>query len=351
MKQALVIMPAWIGDSLLAQPLLRRIEERYPGILLDALTPDWTAGLVARMPEIRRVIASGLTHGPLALRERIGLGRRLAATGYEAAWVLPNSFKSGLIPWFAGIGLRIGYTGEARYGLINQRHILRPDALPLMVARYAQLAEVPGEPVRQPILTSTLRVDFGARDALCERFGLSPGEQLIGLCPGAEYGPAKRWPVAHFALLARNIVGHAARVVIFGSARDGELGAHIESACADLPRGAIVNLCGRTRLDEALDLMSLMSAVVANDTGLMHLAAGLRRPLVALYGSSSPMHTPPLDDSARIVWNRIECSPCYERTCPLGHFRCMNELQVQQVEDALSAQLARSKPLAGHVSG
>jgi heptosyltransferase-2 len=344
MRRALVVMPSWIGDSLLAQPLLARVRERHPGIVLDALAPDWTVPLLERMPEFSRVIPSGLAHGDLRLAHRWQLARDLARQHYDAAWVLPNSLKSALVPWFAGISLRIGFTGESRYGLINRRHRLDRTALPLMAERYAQLAEQPGEPVTRPLASSSLRTDPLALDEAIRRLELNKTRPIVAFCPGAEYGPAKRWPAAHFAVLADRLIALGHAVWIFGSARDGTIAQTIIESAARPSRVQISDLCGRTTLAEAIDLLSVADVVVANDSGLMHVAAALHRPLVALYGSSSPGHTPPLDPSARLIWHAIECSPCYARECAPGHFRCMNGITPDEVLAAVRACPSRATP-------
>jgi heptosyltransferase-2 len=318
----LVVAPSWIGDTLLAQPLFARLREKLPGVEIDALAPGWTAPVLRRMPEIDEVIEAPFGHGELKLSARRRLGRALRPRGYSEAIVLPNTFKSALVPFFAGIPRRTGFVGELRYGLLNVVHKLDEEHLPLMVERYAQLAEKPGDPVVRPLPEVRLRVDDANRLATLQRLGLSRGKPVAAFCPGAEYGPAKRWPVRHFAELARRLTAKGWAVWLFGSEKDRTIGEEI----ARLSGGAAINLSGKTDLAGAIDLLSLAEVVVSNDSGLMHVAAGVGRPVVALYGSSSPEHTPPLSAQARLVRTGIECSPCYARECPLGHFKCMNDL-------------------------
>lgn len=329
----LVVAPNWIGDALLAQPLLALLKSRHPGAGLDALAPAWTAPVLARMPEVDAVIPTRFEHGELALAARWRLGRSMRGA-YDAAWVLPNSLKSALVPVFAGIPKRVGFLGEQRYGLLNVVHRLDEPRLPLMADRYAQLAVAPGEAVPHPRPRTGLRVDAASRDAAVARLGLDLSRPVVAFCPGAEYGPAKRWPAEHFGALARRLGERGRQVWLFGSAKDRPVAADIIAAA---PGADITDLCGRTDLAAAVDLLSLACAVVSNDSGLMHVAAALGRPLVALFGSSSPAHTPPLDPRARLVWLKPECSPCYARECPLGHFRCMRELLPGRVLDELDA--------------
>lgn len=333
--KALVVAPAWIGDTVLAQPLFERLHERHPGLELDALAPRWVAPVLARMPQIRHVIDSPFGHGEISLRTRWNLARQIAAEDYQQAYILPNSLKSALVPFMAGIPERIGFVGESRYGLINRRHTLDKEALPLMVERFAQLAEAPGAPLPRPLprprLTSTPEQQAAALAAL----GLAPPQRLVVFCPGAEYGPAKRWPARHFAALARALIARGHTIWLLGSPKDRNVG---EDIVHQVP-GPCRNLCGATNLEQAIDLLALAELVVCNDSGLMHVAAALDRRLVALYGSSSPNFTPPLSDKASILRLGLQCSPCFKRECPLGHLDCLNKLEPTRALDACLAHL------------
>jgi len=327
MPRILIVAPNWIGDTLLAQPLFARLRKKLPGAVIDALAPAWTAPVLRRMPEISDVIETPFRHARLDLRLRWRLGRSLRAHRYDEAIVLPNSFKAALVPFFADIPLRAGFVGESRYGLLNLAHRLDGEALPLMAERYAQLAERPGEPPARPLAQTRLVVDEANLLITLARLGLSRSKPVVALCPGAEYGPAKRWPARHFGALAAKLAARGRAIWLLGSASDRSIGDDIVRESA----GAAVNLCGKTDLASAIDLLSVVEIAVSNDSGLMHLAAAVGRPVVALYGSSSPEHTPPLSRSARIVRTGIECSPCFQRECPLGHFKCMNDLTPEMV--------------------
>jgi heptosyltransferase-2 len=329
----LIVAPNWIGDALLAQPLFVRLRKKLPGVVIDVLAPPWTAPVLRRMPEIDDVIEAPFDHGELKLLARWRLGRRLRARRYDQAIVLPNTFKSALVPFFAGIPLRTGFVGESRYGLLNLVHELDEKKLPLMAERYAQLAEKPGTNPALPLPETRLRIDAANLALDLGRLGLSRARPVVAFCPGAEYGPSKRWPPLHFAELAKKLAALGYAVWLFGSGKDRAIGEEIAAAS----EGTATNLCGRTDLASAIDLLSLTEVVVSNDSGLMHVAAGVGRPVVALYGSSSPEHTPPLARAFRIVRTGIECSPCFARECPLGHFKCMIDLTPERVIKEIAA--------------
>jgi len=293
----------------MAQPLLARLRQKEPRIQLDVLAPEWVVPVARRMPEVDDVITAPFRHGALHLGRRWRLGRALKGR-YAQAIVLPNSWKAALVPFFAHIPVRRGYVGESRYGLLNLRY--RSASVP-MREHYAQLADAPGT-APAPLLQPRLRADAAQVAATRAGFGLK--DAYVALCPGAEYGPAKRWP--YFGELAARL---EKPVVLLGSPNDAGAAAGI----------AGTNLVGRTTLDEAIDLIAGAERVVTNDSGLMHVAAALGRPLVALFGSSSPQKTPPQAGRSRVLWLKPECSPCYERECPLGHFRCMREISVDMV--------------------
>jgi heptosyltransferase II len=323
--KALIVAPSWIGDTVMAQPLFARLHERAPGLELHALAPRWVAPVLKRMPEIAGVIDSPFGHGQLSLKARWSLARDIAGQGFARAYVLPNSLKSALVPFMAGIPERVGFTGESRLGLINVRHTLDKVALPQMAERFAQLAEPVGAPLPRPIPLPVLASSREQQAASFALLGLNRPDKLVIFCPGAEYGPAKRWPARHFATLAGELVARGYTVWSLGSPKDAPVG----DAIAAL--GPAANLCGKTSLDQAIDLIAAADFVVCNDSGLMHVAAALGRPLTALYGSSSPGFTPPLSPLAKIVSLQLDCSPCFKRECPLGHLDCLEKLDPQRV--------------------
>ncbi|MCF8149862.1 MAG: lipopolysaccharide heptosyltransferase II [Burkholderiaceae bacterium] len=330
----LVVAPSWIGDTILAQPLLALLKLNNPGVRIEVLAPDWSAPLLGRMAEVDAVISNPFPHGEFNFTARRALGRRLradaASAGFAAAYVLPNSWKSALVPFFADIPNRIGYQGESRFLLLNRRHRLDESKHPQLVQRYAALAGPLPTTLPQPHLGSTIEQQQAARRAL----GLDQNTAPVIFCPGAEYGPAKRWPARHFAELACLIATPQNPVWLIGSAKDVAVGEEIAAAA----KGAALNLCGRSTLEQAIDLIAAARCVVSNDSGLMHVAAALDKPLAALYGSSSPTYTPPLSPRASIISRKLPCSPCFKRECPLGHFNCMNGITPQQVASIVAEQ-------------
>lgn len=313
-----------------AQPLLTLLKVERGSAAIDVLASPWVAAVLERMPEVRRIIDNPFRHGELDMAGRWRLGRELAASRYDEAIVLPNSWKSALIPFFARIPKRTGYSGEARIGLINNRHRLVERGTPQIAQRYARLADHRNAPLRNELPLPRLTIDPEAVRRTLGALEVDRDDAPLALCPGAEYGPAKQWPAEHFAQLARRMAERGHSIWLIGSPKDRDMAA----AIAELAPPAR-NLCGRTTLRQAIDLLAAARLVVTNDSGLMHVAAALDRPMVALFGSSSPRYTPPLSPKARVLWLELECSPCFRRECPLGHFRCMRELSADHVVAAI----------------
>ena len=339
-ERALIIAPSWIGDAIMAEPLFARLKAQTPHLKIDALAPAWVRPVLSRMAEISAAHPSIFAHGELNLSGRLQTARNLRQGRYDRAYILPNSFKSALAPWLAGIPRRIGFTGECRFGLINERHGLDKKALPLMVERFAQLAEPVGKPLTRPVAPPRLISSRGQQVAALAALGLAQEGDThslrpVVLCPGAEYGAAKRWPAKHFATLAWELVRAGHPVWLLGSSKDHAIA---ESIREQVP-GDCRNLCGHTRIDQAIDLIAQASLVVCNDSGLMHIAAALDRPVIALFGSSSPDFTPPLSQKATVMQREMPCSPCFKRICPYGHTDCLEKLLPAQVLEMCQARL------------
>ena len=335
-EKILIIGPSWIGDMIMAQSLFKTLVDKRKDLTIDVLAPAWTMPLLARMPEVNKGIKFPVGHGQLQWKTRRSFGRQLQAENYTQAIVLPNSLKSSLVPWMSKIPKRTGWRGEMRFGFLNDLRVLDKRRYPLMIERFVALALPRGATLPSPLPEPELIVDTSARDQTMARLNLTKDSPILVLCPGAEYGPAKRWPPSHFAEVAGWHLGKGGQVWIMGSEKDAVFATAIQQHAPEA-----INLCGKTALGEAIDLMSLAQAVVSNDSGLMHVAAALQRPLAAIYGSSAPTFTPPLSSHAEIVSLNLSCSPCFKRDCPLGHTNCLNQLSSQLVITALQTQLAR----------
>jgi heptosyltransferase-2 len=344
MQGILIIAPNWIGDAVMTQPLLATLKTQYPGSTIDVLASNWVAPIYRACTEVNNVIEADFQHKRLQWELRKQLAKNLRTKDYQACFVLPNSFKSALIPWLANIPFRIGYRGEMRFGLINVA-IDNPNKVnrPPMVEHYLALSTLlsDGESHAPESLTPKLNVASSANQSINKKLSdvnIDPNSVLV-FCPGAEYGPTKRWPTNHFAALASKLI-HAhsnVNIILLGSKSDHRLAEEILQQSQS--RANIHNWCGNTSLDEAIALIGKAKAVVSNDSGLMHIAAALKTPQVAIFGSSDPAHTPPLSEKAKVIWLNLPCSPCHKKECPLGHLKCLNDILPQQVFATLNTLL------------
>ncbi|NUZ04289.1 lipopolysaccharide heptosyltransferase II [Schlegelella koreensis] len=338
----------------MSQPLVAILAARGERVTVAAL--PWVAPVYRAMPEVAEVVEMALGHGRLDLAER----RRIAAGWrgrFDVAYVLPNSLKAALIPWLARVPLRIGYLGESRHVLLNRR-LPNPPGRPPMVAFYRALAAL-GAPAAagsgaraasasrdddaHAVATGhapRLHVDRDRAAALLDVHELQAAGYWA-FAPGAEYGSAKRWPAEHYAELARSLHARSgAPVVLLGSRQEREL---CEALAAGAP-GACRVLAGVTSLDDSIALIAAARGVASNDSGLMHVAAAFGIPQVAMFGSTSPLHTPPLNPHARVLWLKdelqLDCAPCFDRECRFGHTRCLVGIEPARVERALGEALA-----------
>ncbi len=316
----------------MAQSLFITLKHTVPDCRIDVLAPAWSFPLLERMPEVSKAIAMPLTHGQFGWSERVALGNQLRGENYAQAIVLPNSWKSALTPFFAAIPVRTGYLGECRWGLLTDARKLDKQILTMTVQRFVALGlpATASLPPDYPLPALTVTPD--KQHAVTQKFNVTLSEKILGLCPGAEYGPAKRWPVAHFAAVARHKIADGWQVWLFGSDKDKAVAGQINAAS----NGQCSDFTGNTSLAEAVDLLSLANTVVSNDSGLMHVAAALDKKLVALYGSSDPGFTPPLNANAHILSLGLACSPCFKRDCPLSHTNCLTGILPEQVIELIT---------------
>ena len=336
MQSILIIAPHWIGDAVSTQPLLANLKVLYPDSKINILASNWVAPVYRACSEVHEVIEAKFEHKKLQWKLRKEIAKEIEAKNYQACFVLPNSFKSALIPWLANIPFRIGYRGELRFGLINLA-LDNPSKVnrPPMVEHYLVLSQLLKDDESIPLdkLVPKLNVSGAAKQQVGQKLQDANINRdfIYAICPGAEYGPSKRWPTEHFAVLAQQLIKQNSnnQIVLLGGKNDYSLAQEITSQSKLVSN--IHNWCGNTSLDEAIALIGMSKAVVSNDSGLMHIAAALQIPQVAIFGSSDPTHTPPLSDRAKIMWLNMSCSPCHKRVCPLGHLSCLKDILPEQV--------------------
>jgi heptosyltransferase-2 len=311
-KRILIIAPSWIGDMVMAHSLIQVIENQAE---IDVFAPQWSAPLLERMDGVSKAIAHDFKHGSLDLKSRFQIGKSLILNHYDQAILLPNSFKSALIPFLAKIPQRTGYLGEMRFLLLND---IRTKKHYRTVEQFVALglSDQSSFEISPPKLNPQ-PVDLN-------RFNLNLEKPILALCAGAEYGSAKRWLIEYFVEVAQHYLNKNWQVWAFGSIKEQLQGLAIEKIGG-------INLCGKTTLAEAIDLIALSNAVISNDSGLMHVAAALNKPLIAIYGSSDPQFTPPLSPNSKILTLNLPCSPCFKRECPFGHLNCLKDLKPKQV--------------------
>jgi len=332
-NKILIIAPSWVGDMVMAESLLQILRRNHPQVLLDIFAPAYLEPLLKRIPYINKIFASPFTHGELNLKQRLFLAKNLRLQNYDQAIILPNSWKSALIPFLANIAKRTGWRGEMRYFLLNDIRILNKNKLPLMVQRFAALGVDKNAALPNPIPNPRLYTNAVLVKQTLEELGVAfPKQPVLALCVGAEYGEAKRWPANYFAKVAQAKASEGWAIWLCGGIKDREIAVQIQQESNNV----CIDLTGKTSLAQVVDVLSLATAIITNDSGLMHIAAALDLPLLAIYGSSSPQFTPPLTSKAQILSLNLPCSPCFKRQCPLGHFKCMLELRPEIVLQALN---------------
>ncbi|MDA0149392.1 ADP-heptose--LPS heptosyltransferase RfaF [Vibrio sp. LaRot3] len=339
----LIIGPSWVGDMVMSQSLYRTLKHLHPNCKIDVMAPDWCRAILSKMPEINQTIPMPIGHGSLQLGLRRQMGKHLVGQ-YNQAIILPGSLKSALIPWFAGIKQRTGWLGEMRYGLLNDYRKLDKQAFPLMVERYVALAyEKPNSAneLPKPLLYPKLSVNSEDTATAQHKFNIDTSKPTLAICPGAEFGPAKRWPHYHYAELCKQIIARGWQVIIFGSEKDHAVGEEIRQQLNQQNSERCFNLAGKTSLEQAVDLMAGCHAAVTNDSGLMHVAAAVDLPLVAVYGPSSPDFTPPLSNKAKVIRLIDGYLKIRKGDGEQGYHQSLIDIQPDMVTQALDELLAQ----------
>ncbi|RXZ33369.1 lipopolysaccharide heptosyltransferase II [Oxalobacteraceae bacterium CAVE-383] len=332
----LVVAPNWIGDAVMAEPLLRLLKEIHPSRPIDVLSPALLSPVWRAMPHVDTILETRFRSGSLQLKARWQMARQLRRRGYGDVYLLPNTLKSALVPWLARIPRRVGYLGENRYGLLNVIHRDDPVAPRGMVPFYAALAMPPSRLAPAGLPRPRLTVSAEETERAMIDQGLAPHRPLVVFAPGAEFGSAKRWPAAYFGQLAQSVrqENPDAQIVLLGSAKDLPVTMEVARWAPE-----VVSLAGSTSLAQAIALIARADAVVSNDSGLLHVASAFNRPVVAMYGSTDPDYAPPFSDMAAAICLHLPCSPCRQRECPLQHHKCMRDMLPDQVWQALRPML------------
>jgi lipopolysaccharide heptosyltransferase II len=332
----LIISPAWVGDTVMMHSLLRYLKQNYPSSILHVVANASVAPLTQYMPEVSKTIVFSFRHGELGLTRRYRFGKKLREENYDQAIILPNSFKSALIPFFAHIPKRTGWRGEWRYGILNDIRILNKQRYPLMIERFLALGSAQEECTSMDFWPR-FQVNQNDTDACVERFNIDSSKPMLALCPGAAYGPAKQWPAEYFANVAVEKAKQGFQVIILGAKSDYRVAERITQSID------CFNLVGKTTLSDAVHLLSCSTVVITNDSGLMHIAAALSRPIVAIYGSSTPTFTPPLSKRVTVFEKQLSCRPCFKRICPLtnssAHMACLKNIKPTEVLMAIEELL------------
>ncbi len=330
----LIVGLAWVGDAVMSQTLFKELNQQYNGqLIIDVLANEWTGNILSRMKEVNNVIIHPFKHGKFQMIERIKISLKLRHNNYNQAFILPFTWKSAIIPYFAKIKKRTGFIGELRYGLINDIYKLDKTKLPKMIDQFCALANKGKKPAK--ILLPELRVDKNNQLELIKKFNFN-NDKLIALCPAAEYGPAKRWPVENYALVANMLIDNGYKIIILGSVKDKLISSEIKALIKKQEK--VVDTCGKTTLMDTVDILALAQYVITNDSGLMHIAAAVGSNVIAIYGSSSPKYTPPLSQKAQIIRVPLDCSPCLQRTCRFGHYNCLKFITPEVVFSKISLE-------------
>jgi|TARA_B110000858_G_scaffold185732_1_gene228199 heptosyltransferase II len=330
-EKFLIIAPSWIGDLIISQSLLKYLKKEYPNCQIDMIVRPELTNLVKMMPEVKNIYPLDIKHKEFGLIKRHILAKEIKKHLYSTSIILPNSFKSAIIPWLANIPVRIGYNRELRLFLLNKKYSLikHKDS---MVNRYLKLADGSYSDVIRP----SLLINGDSSKLISRKYLINNSKKNIVLCPEAEYGSAKRWPINKWMQLANFYKEKDYNVYFLGKNKSLEI-----KYQNILKKDSIISLLGKTSLEEAAYILSIVDLVVTNDSGLMHITASVNTNLISIFGSSSPFYTPPLmkDQFGEVIYKALTCSPCFKRECPLQHLNCLNNISSEEILDKSSKYL------------
>ena len=332
----LIVGPSWVGDAVMAQTLYKLLKESNKDSKIEVLSPNWSINILDRMEEVSKSIASPFNHGELKMKARFDFAKQLREEGYERAIVMTNSLKSSLIPFFAKIPVRTGWLGEMRFGLINDLRLKEKRKNPLMIEQFAKLSVNPHADLNKSLPYPSLRIDSHNLKEQLINLGIDSEKPSLAICPGAEFGPAKKWPPNYYAEVCNEYLSNSWNVLVFGSQNDQITGNIIQEAIDKKFSDHFFNLTGKTSLIDVIDLLSHCKKVVTNDSGLMHIAAAVNTPLVAVYGPSSPQFTPPLIHNHVVLRKSEGFDKKREGSEDHGYHESLISLKPSEVLEALS---------------
>ena len=331
-QRILIVGPTRVGDSVIAQSLYRRIKQLNAAAAIDVLAPKYLHGLLKRMPEIRYTIDLPLAHKQLGLSKRKQIGISLRGR-YNQAIILSRSLKATLIPWFAQIAIRTGFRGEMRYGLINDMRKLDRDAMPhlgnrpRLADRWVHLGQPKQMRLPKEIPQPRLSVKPANAQICMEHLALNSNSPIMALAPGIADSPAKQWPARYFTETAEHYGKQGYQIWLLGAENDQAICRQITEA-TDMP---INNLCGRTSLEDTIDILAQADIVLSNDSGLMHIAAAVGCSVIGIFGSTTPEYALPSSDWVKASWTGLSCSPCWQKTCRYGHYHCLTRITPKDI--------------------
>lgn len=340
LRRILIRSTNWIGDAVMTTPAVRSIRQCFPEAEITLLALPWVADVFRASPRVDRILPYERNGRHAGLRGKFVLAAELKRERFDAAILLQNAFEAAFITLLAGIPVRAGYTSDGR-GLLLTHGVKRTAEIKVVhqVHYYQEMVRGLGCESGPDDLELVVPPEGDAWAADFLGAEIPAGGKIIGLNPGASYGPAKRWPADKFSALAARLQEFSDIVLlVFGTDADRPAATEVISACGD--RCRVRDLTGRTSLAQAMGLISRCHAFVTNDSGLMHVAAALDTPTVAIFGSTNPVTTGPFSSRATVVRTDLACSPCLETHCPKKHFQCMEDIAVADVFHAVQHNLA-----------
>lgn len=327
----------WIGDVVMTLPAITAVREAYPEARISILVKPWVADLLRISPDVDEVIVYERPGVHEGLGGLFRLVRELKTKKFDMAILLQNAIEAAIIAWLARIPVRAGYNTDGRgifltHSAIRSKEILRVHQVEYYLGMLKALGLGAG---RKDVRLLIGEEEKAFSDRILKERGIAEASLLIGLAPGATYGPAKRWYPERFASVADRLIERfSARVLLFGSAGDHEVARSIQGKA----RNALVDLTGETTLREAISLIARCRLFVSNDSGLMHVAGALGTPTVAIFGSTNPLTTSPVGQKSIVITKNVDCSPCLKETCPTD-FICMDLITTDEVYNTAVALL------------